>query len=588
MHRAAGGPTLSAALAELEGRPIHIEIADVNDRDAGTVTRAARVRTLAAILSLSALASTTAATQRSPLTLPLTDPAYALLEGLENSGCLAARVGPYKPYDVGRVRSAIAKAQGDSRCAPALVSALVLRFGPATDSTNLPAVIPGSWRNTPPFREPVFTVGAAGTVTSTALGRGEFRPLWDDLREKSAGSPPISGALRVRGRYIPTRAVAAVLEAYGQTHSRNDPTVRARTLRSTSGVVGISEATLNGVVGPVTISFGRDRETWMGPGIESIVLSAQGPPLDRLMASLSTEHFEARALYGMLDDVVLDESRGELPVGTPSQRFHRSIAAHALTWMPTEGVEITAGETVLLSRGSRTIELGYANPLMPYVLTQHDAGTEGNEVRDNLGVFVGFRSQFRGSRFAGEFLIDDIQIDAADREVTPHQLAWRAEARQGWASRFPGSVAVEYTRVDSYTYLRGLYTDVYQFNDRPLGSELGPDADRIEGSVEMWLNGPIRLTSHVAQWRRGAQRIFARPAVGAVGNAGQPFPTTTPERPTAQNTLLVGFGAELNRWDFPISVGVESARVRSPGHVAGGSAQYFRAHLTATYAFRYP
>ena len=96
-----------------------------------------------------------------------------------------------------------------------------------------------------------------------------------------------------------------------------------------------------------------------------------------------------------------------------------------VTWMPTEGVEITAGETVLLSRGSRTIELGYANPLMPYVLTQHDAGTEGNEVRDNLGVFVGFRSQFRGSRFAGEFLIDDIQIDAADRSRTADQLAWR-------------------------------------------------------------------------------------------------------------------------------------------------------------------
>ena len=572
-----------------EGQSIHTDISYVNDRDAGAATLAETLRALAVGLVLSAIAIPAAQAQRSPLTLPLSDPAYTLLDGLANSGCIAARVSPYKPYDVGRVRAAVSRAQGDPRCAPALVRILAARFG-APDSSAAVAAPPGSIsaKRVPRFLEPVVSVGGAATLRATALGRGEFRPLWDDLRDKSDGSPPISATARVRGRYLPTRAVAAVLEVFGQTHSRNDPVVRARTLRSTTGVVGVSEATINGVVGPVTLSFGRDRETWIGPGIESIVLSAQGPPLDRLAASLSTKHFEARALYGMLDDVVLEADRGELPTGTPSQRFHRSIAAHALTWMPTEGVEITAGETVVLSRGSRTIEFGYANPLMPYVLTQHDAGTEGSEVRDNLGIFIGFRSQYRGSRFAGEFLIDDIQIDAADRELTPHQLAWRVEARQGWRSGFPGSVAIEYTRVDSYTYLRGLYTDVYQFNDRPLGSELGPDADRVDASVELWLNGLVRLSSHVGQWRRGAQRVFTRPAIGAVGNAGQSFPTTTTERPVAQRSLLAGFDADLNLWDFPVSLGVETARVRAPGHVAGASAQYLRAHLTATYAFRYP
>ena len=41
----------------------------------------------------------------------------------------------------------------------------------------------------------------------------------------------------------------------------------------------------------------------------------------------------------------------------------------------------------------------------------------------------------------------------------------------------PASLQVEYRRIDSYTYLRGRYNEVYQQLGRPLGSELGPDAD---------------------------------------------------------------------------------------------------------------
>jgi hypothetical protein len=289
----------------------------------------------------------------------------------------------------------------------------------------------------------------------------------------------------------------------------------------------------------------------------------------------------------MLDDVVLDTLRGELPSGTPPQRFHRALAAHALTWRPSRALELTVGETILLSRGTRTLELGYANPLMPYILTQHDAGSEGNEVRDNLGGFLSVRTRLGGTQLAGELLVDDIQIDD-DREITPNQLGWRVEARQGWLAPIPGFVGVEYERLDGYTYLRGFYTDVYQYLDRPLGSELGPDANRIMGSAEIWPTGTLRVASRVGVWRRGAQRISQRPSEGAVGKAGQTYPTTTPERPSVQRALLGDITAELVRDHFPIMVRVEAARIENPGHSSGGSGVYVRAHLSTTYAFRYP
>jgi hypothetical protein len=352
--------------------------------------------------------------------------------------------------------------------------------------------------------------------------------------------------------------------------------------------VGISEATFSGAFGPIVVSIGRDREAWFGAGTESMLLSANGPPLDRVAASLSTTHFEARALYAMLDDVVLDASRGEAPTDAPAQRFHRSLAGHALTWRPSRAVEVSVGETILLSRGSRTLEFGYANPLMPYVLTQHDVGTEGGETRDNLVVYGAVRTRMGRTQLNAELIVDDIQIDAADREVTPHQLGWSLEARQGWVSPLPGSAQVAYKRLDSYTYLRGLYTDVYQFNDHPLGSELGPDADRLDASIDLWPNPELRLSASAGTWRRGAQRIARRPAVGAVGNAGQGFPTTTDDRPLVQRALLANFTAELLRWQFPIRGQVEIARLEQPNHAAIAKATYLRAHLSATYAFRYP
>ena len=546
--------------------------------------------TPALALWLLAAAASGAAAQASPLPLPLHDPAYLVLEGLENSGCAAARVSPYKPYLVSRIREAMRRATNDAMCAPALVTALTERFGSPPDSA--PSSERGSsTRSADGAGLPDtarFNLGASVTARAVALGRDVYRPLWLDLRPGSEGDPAVMGIARVRGRYAPTPQTVGVIEAYAQTHARNDPLVRARQLRSTTGVVGISEATFAGAFGPIVLSVGRDREVWYGQGTESLLLSGNAPPLDRIAASLKTGRFEARAIYAMLDDVLLDTLRGELPSGTPSQRFHRALAAHALTWRPSRSLEVSIGETILISRGSRTLELGYANPLMPYILTQHDAGAEGSEVRDNLLVYAGIRTWLGRTQLNGEVIVDDIQIDAADREFTPHQLGWRFQARQGWGTVRPGSLGVEYQRVDSYTYLRGLYTDVYQYIDRPLGSELGPDADRLEGSIELWPNGDLRLSTSAGIWRRGAQRLGRRPAVGAVGNAGQSFPSTTEDQPVAQRALVGRVGADVTRWQFPVRAEVEVARIENRNGVVASPITYLRAHLSATYAFRYP
>ena len=508
-----------------------------------------------------------------------------MLEGLERSGCAHARVSPYRPFTVQQVRVALERAASDRACSEALVAGLSARFVEAAPGTAVTGISPTGQSET--AESPVH-VGAAATVRLTSLGTHEYRPLWEDIRPKSEGDPAIVGLVRGRARWAPLANVVGVVEAFGQTHRTNDPLLRARQLRSTSGTVGISEATLAGSWGPLRLSFGREREAWFGRGTESLILSAHAPALDRIALGLSTKHFQGRALYAMLDDVVLDTLRGELPSATPDQRFHRALVAHALTWRPNMGFELSAGETVLISRGSRTLDLGYANPLMPFIVTQNDAGREGSETRDNISAFVAVLGRVGRSQVVGELLIDDIQIDAGDRALTPNQLGWRVEGRQGWGGAYPGAAGAEYARINTFTYLRGYYTDVYQFVDRPLGSELGPDADRLQAEGEFWIGSGFRLSSRLGLWRRGARRIGARPSEGAVGNADETFPSTSPERPSVQRATVGDLAFEVTRWPFPLLARVEAARFGNPGNAAGGRVTHVRAHLSATYAFRYP
>ena len=180
------------------------------------------------------------------------------------------------------------------------------------------------------------------------------------------------------------------------------------------------------------------------------------------------------------------------------------------------------------------------------------------------------------------------QIDATDRERTADQLAWRLYFATPLPVGAATSATVEYTRVDSYAYMRDFYTDVYQQYDKPLGSVLGPGADRLRASGETWIDGDIRLSGSIGSWRQGGLRLDQRPAQGPNGNAGKAFPATTDNRPEVQTALLAELGAERLTLRIPISLRLQMARIRNAANVSDAAALYVRAIVTGSYAFRYP
>ena len=524
-------------------------------------------------------------------TLPIGDPAYAQLTALDRTGCRPARISPHRPYLVRDVERAVAKFPSDSLCIGTIASALATRFtspAPPPLPANVAPDLAAAVREASDDTTETFRFGARATVRATALARGEFEPLWAGVRPRDDGTPPVVADGRVRAAWSSSPKFVVVGELYGQTSRRNDPTVRQRALRNTSGLVDFGESYVNASLGRLDMSFGRSWASWLGDDTESLALSANGPLMDRLELGIRWRVAEARAIVASVNDVTMTPALDSLAVDTPPTRFHRWLYGHVLTVKPTTGLELTLGETLLSSRTTRGFDLAYANPVMAYIITQNDTGRIGSDTRDNLVVFGGARAAIGRTHIGGELVVDDIQIDATDRERTADQLAWRLYFATPLPVGAATSATVEYTRVDSYAYMRDFYTDVYQQYDKPLGSVLGPGADRLRASGETWIDGDIRLSGSIGSWRQGGLRLDQRPAQGPNGNAGKAFPATTDNRPEVQTALLAELGAERLTLRIPISLRLQMARIRNAANVSDAAALYVRAIVTGSYAFRYP
>jgi hypothetical protein len=262
---------------------------------------------------------------------------------------------------------------------------------------------------------------------------------------------------------------------------------------------------------------------------------------------------------------------------------------HALTWTPVPALEMTLGETMLFTRRGAPLDFAYYNPAIPYIVAQADSGRMGSEGRDNVLLFGGVRGRLGPAVLEGELVVDDIQVDAADRARTQNQLAYRARATAPLPLGQPTIASVEYRRIDSFTYSRGFYSEVYQFYGAPLGSELGPDADMLSAEISRWPNGAVELAAGVSLWRHGATRLDRRPSESPNFHAGLPYPSIRPlVRPDVQQAVVWNASARLLSRYFPVTARLEVARLRDANNRPSPAALYVRLNLVGTYALKYP
>jgi len=168
----------------------------------------------------------------------------------------------------------------------------------------------------------------------------------------------------------------------------------------------------------------------------------------------------------------------------------------------------------------------YLIPVFPYTFIEKrvDAFTAGVDstykfTKNNVMASVDFSlNAGRGVQWYGEFLLDDYSVSSTFK---PKQIAWQTglhAARAIDASRVL-SARAEYTRLYNFVYTVWHGHD-FEFGGRPLGYELGPDAEQAWGEIRLDWGVPWTATIRVAGVRKGEGSIGQPwdPASGKVDN----------------------------------------------------------------------
>ncbi len=210
--------------------------------------------------------------------------------------------------------------------------------------------------------------------------------------------------------------------------------------------------------GPLQAALGRIPVRW-GPGrFTQLMISGEGPSMD--MIKIDLDLGDRVNFTGFTSTIKSDSSTW--------------LSAHRLDIKPFEKLRIGLSESILYTAGG--IDLAYANVFIPWYPVQWN-----ERVDDNAFMCIDATWQpLRGIALYSEFLIDDIQYE--NIHDVPNKLGYTFGADYFSPEEGFGAV-VEYTAIQRYVYSQRKINNFYMHDSRIIGSQLGPDSDRITGSL---------------------------------------------------------------------------------------------------------
>jgi hypothetical protein len=237
---------------------------------------------------------------------------------------------------------------------------------------------------------------------------------------------------------------------------------RARTWRGAAATIDRAYVTFERP--RLSLALGRRGPAWGRSARGRLLVSGAAPTFDQIDGSFTVGPLALHAFHALIE---YDETGHEQVLGPSDQVF---LAGHRAVLSGRRG-SVALSEVVVYT--SPIPEPAYLNPLLPYYVSQHN-----ERANDNVLWSTDFTWRpVRGLELYGEFLIDDLQYDRDTGRPDKYALTL-GEAYHSHAAGFDYEVVAEYSHARKWTYTHGKVEHRYAHDGRPIGFDLGPDADR--------------------------------------------------------------------------------------------------------------
>ncbi len=305
--------------------------------------------------------------------------------------------------------------------------------------------------------------------------------------------------------------------------------------------------------GAVSAAFGRIPRRW-GPGrFTRLLISDNSPPMDMLAV---------RILLGKLSfDGLLSSLNADSAI---------YLAAHRIDVKLMKNLRVGLSESILFKADG--LEFAYMNPVIPWYPVQWNERLDDNAF---LCIDAAWKP-VSGLECYGEFLIDDIQYENDGNR--PDKLGITAGTSFHLRNIESGGV-LEYTRIDRYVYSQRMPHNYYLHHGDLIGSELGPDADRLTLSLGTSAAWPFLAGITLTRTRHGEGTV--EEGWPDTVSAGGKFPSGIVEH-TAGAEIYAGC-YPLDNLEIHAAAGNEW--IRNADHVTGARESRFRAYLEVISGF---
>ena len=236
---------------------------------------------------------------------------------------------------------------------------------------------------------------------------------------------------------------------------------------------------------------------------DNLIFSRSSIPIDWFRLKVGKERLRYMMIHGRLtwrSRISTLETDGTIETKNSPDRW---VAYHKLTIQPWSFLSFSGYE--MINYSNRGAELAYLNPVNRYAFGEWELQDQDNGW---FGVHMLVRP-FKGVEFSTELTMDDLgeKKDIFSKKIYPATSRFGRRYNAQWSipnsSNYPVVLWAEYTRLDPFLYSHPYDLNAHADKGIALGSQIGPNADRLELGAQLWGKGRSYLRWSYSQNRQG-------------------------------------------------------------------------------------